>query len=128
MAEITQTDIDALTLDAQLACPSGKRAELDADIKAKVHMPLAAQARFLEGAIRIFESADLEKYQPAKSKTTNSDGSRKRPEKSNPWSKEGWSVTGQGKLILSLGEEKAAAIAQAAGCKIGSTKFNPDYV
>lgn len=128
MADITQTDIDALVLDAQLACPSGKRAELDADIKSKAHIPLTAQARFLERVINIFESAETEKYQSAKSKTTNSDGSRKRPEKSNPWSKEGWHLGNQGKLVLSLGEEKAAAIAAAAGCKIGSTKFNPDYV
>jgi hypothetical protein len=39
----------------------------------------------------------------------------------NPWSKEGWNLTKQGALIKSLGEEKAAAIAQQAGSKIGAT-------
>jgi hypothetical protein len=128
MAEITQTEVDALKTDLMLVSPSGKLAEVEADVKAKAHFPLEAQARFIRRMIDKFENAELEKYDAPKSKTTNSDGSRKRPEKTNPWSKEGWNVSAQGKLVLSLGEAKAAEIAQAAGCKIGSTKFNPDYV
>lgn len=128
MVDITQETVDALVLDAQLACPGAKRAELDADIKAKAHMPLTTQARFLEGVIRTFESVELEKYQPAATRNSNSDGTRKKPAKTNPWSKEGWNVSAQGKLVLTMGQEKAAQIAEAAGCKIGSTKFNPDYV
>lgn len=40
----------------------------------------------------------------------------------NPWSKDGWSMTKQGQLVKSLGEEKANAIAALVGCKIGDTK------
>ena len=45
--------------------------------------------------------------------------------KSNPWSAEGWSLARQGDLVKTLGQEKAAAIAASAGCKIGSTRPNP---
>jgi hypothetical protein len=45
----------------------------------------------------------------------------------NPWSKQGWNLTKQMGLVRSLGAEKSAAIARAVGCKIGDTKFNPDY-
>jgi hypothetical protein len=51
----------------------------------------------------------------------------RKPKASNPWSKEGWNVTAQGRLVQSIGFEKASAIAAAAGSKIGATKFNPDY-
>jgi hypothetical protein len=51
----------------------------------------------------------------------------RKPKSSNPWSKAGWNITAQGRLVSSLGDEKATAIAQAAGCKIGSTKPNPDF-
>jgi hypothetical protein len=128
MADVTQETVDALVLEAQLACPAPKRAELDADIKAQAHMPFATQARFLEGVIRTFESVKLEKYLPDAIRNSNSDGTRKKPAKTNPWSKEGWNVSAQGKLVLSMGEAKAAQIAEAAGCKIGSTKWNADYV
>jgi hypothetical protein len=40
----------------------------------------------------------------------------------NPWSKDGWSMTKQGQLVKSLGEEKAGAIAALVGCKIGDTR------
>jgi len=127
MAEITQDDIDALAHEARMLAPNGKLAELEADIKAKVHLPLEAQARFIRRVIDTFESADLAKYQPEPARVQN-DGTRKRPAKTNPWSKEGWNVSAQGKIVTTMGEKKAAEIAEAAGCKIGSTKFNPDYV
>jgi hypothetical protein len=40
----------------------------------------------------------------------------------NPWSRQGWSITQQGKLIRALGIQKAGEIAKAAGCVIGSTR------
>jgi hypothetical protein len=126
MPEITQDTIDALAHEARMLAPNGRQAELDADIKSKVHQPLEAQARFLRRVIDTFESIDVAKYQPEPVRA-HADGSRRRPEKTNPWGKEGWNISAQGKLILTLGEAKAAAIASAAGCKIGSTKFNPDY-
>ncbi|WMT75066.1 hypothetical protein [Bradyrhizobium sp. Ash2021] len=124
--ETTQQTIDDLAHEARMLAPSGKVAELDADIKAKANMPLETQARFLRGVIDAFESADLAKYLPEPPRVQN-DGSRRRPEKTNPWSKEGWNISAQGKLVTTLGEKKAKEIAAAAGCKIGSTKFNPDY-
>jgi hypothetical protein len=45
----------------------------------------------------------------------------------NPWSREGWSLKRQGELCIKLGTDKAGAIAGAAGCVIGSTKFNPMF-
>ena len=40
----------------------------------------------------------------------------------NPWSRSGWNVTKQGQLIKAMGTEKAAAIARAAGSRIGATR------
>jgi hypothetical protein len=127
MTEATQQTVDDLSHDVRMICPSGKAAELDAVLKAKVHLPLEAQARFIRRLIDTFESADLVQFQPEPPKTTHNDGSRRRPEKTNPWSKEGWNLTNQSKLVRSIGETKAAAIAEAAGCKLGSTRPNPDY-
>jgi hypothetical protein len=45
----------------------------------------------------------------------------------NPWSAAGWNITAQGSIIKSLGPEKAASIARAAGCQIGATRPNPNY-
>lgn len=42
--------------------------------------------------------------------------------RSNPWSREAWNVSEQGRLVRALGVDKAAAIAASAGCKIGSTR------
>jgi hypothetical protein len=127
MSEITQETIDALEVSVRAVTPSGRMAEVDADIKAQVHQPLDIRAGFLRRLIDTFQDADpaLAKYQAV---TKSASDGRKRPAKSNPWSKEGWNVSAQGRLVLSMGETKAAQIAEAAGCKIGSTKFNPDYV
>ena len=46
---------------------------------------------------------------------------------SNPWSKAGFNVTAQGRLVRDLGAERAAAIARSVGCTLGSTKPNPNY-
>lgn len=54
--------------------------------------------------------------------SANDDGKSKTPDPSNPWSKAGWNVTKQGALIKSIGLDKAAQIAKAAGCKVGDTK------
>jgi hypothetical protein len=55
---------------------------------------------------------------PEQKKTANRAG--------NPWSKEGWNITRQGGIVTSLGMEKAASMARAVGCVIGSTKPNLD--
>jgi hypothetical protein len=105
MSEITQAQVDALKTDLLLVTPSGKTAEVEADVRSKEHMPLESQARFIRRLIEIFENIDpvFAKYTTTP-KTTNADGSRKRPGKQNPWSKEGWNVSAQGKLVVSLGE------------------------
>ena len=40
----------------------------------------------------------------------------------NPFTRAGWSLAEQGRLIKTLGIEKTAAIARAAGVKIGATR------
>jgi hypothetical protein len=127
MADATQQTVDDLAHDARMICPSGKVEALDTDIKAKAHLPLEAQARFLRRVIDTFESADLAKYQPEQPKTVHNNNGTRRPDKSNPWSAEGWNLTHQSRLVTKLGEKKAAEIAEAAGCKFGSTRPNPSY-
>jgi hypothetical protein len=46
---------------------------------------------------------------------------------SNPWSRQNWNVTKQAQLVRSIGAERAAGIAKAMGCVLGSTKPNPNY-
>jgi hypothetical protein len=44
----------------------------------------------------------------------------------NPWSKEGWNISAQGSLLKSgIPIERVAAIAAAAGSRIGATKPGP---
>jgi hypothetical protein len=45
----------------------------------------------------------------------------------NPWSRVGWSLRAQGDCVKAMGEVKAAQIAASAGCKLGSTKPNPNF-
>jgi hypothetical protein len=127
MTDFTQEQIDELKSEALLLAPHGKMAELEADIKAKAHMPLAAQVRFLTRVIDAFEAADIAKYQPEPPKGSNGDNGNRRPDKSNPWSTAGWNTTHQGRLVVKLGEKKATQIAEAAGCKLGSTCPNPSF-
>lgn len=47
--------------------------------------------------------------------------------KGDPWSRNGWSITEQGRLVRSIGTTKPAAIAAAVGCTLGSTHPNPNY-
>jgi hypothetical protein len=42
--------------------------------------------------------------------------------KDNPFTKENWNITAQGRYVTQYGPEKAAAAAAAAGVKIGDTK------
>jgi hypothetical protein len=45
-----------------------------------------------------------------------------KPDRENPWSREGFNLTRQGQLVRAMGLEKAAAMARAAGSYIGATK------
>ncbi len=47
--------------------------------------------------------------------------------RNNPWLAGQFNISKQGELVRSLGAEKAAAIARAAGCKLGDTKPNPAF-
>jgi hypothetical protein len=125
MAETTQEHVDDLKNTVRAIAPSGKIAEVDAVLKSKEHLPLSAQASFIGRLIQTFEDAELAPFQTAPK--MQSDGSRRRPDKTNPFSKEGWNVTNQSKLVKSIGLEKASQIAAAAGVKIGDTRPNPDY-
>ena len=42
--------------------------------------------------------------------------------KDNPWSVEGWNVTGQGKVVREQGEAKAAEMAARVGSKLGAVR------
>jgi len=58
------------------------------------------------------------------------DGVTPKPRKAaetNPWSRAGWSLRRQGECIKAMGVGRAAQLAKAAGCVIGSTKPNPDF-
>lgn len=77
-------------------------------------------------------SADLRNLNPGTRPSGNGDkGSEKKPtpgsNKTNPWSAAGWSLARQGQIVKTLGVEKAASIAKAVGCKLGSTKPNPAF-
>jgi hypothetical protein len=125
--EPTQATVDSLKTNVLLITPSGKFAEVEAVLKSKAHLPLGMQAQFIVRLIATFENADLAQFLPEPPKGSQNNNGFRRPEKSNPWSKEGWNVSAQGKLVKAIGEAKADGIAQAAGCKIGSTKPNPSY-
>jgi hypothetical protein len=47
--------------------------------------------------------------------------------KNNPFHKDNWNISGQGKLLRAIGAEKTAAIAASVGSKIGATRPNPNY-
>jgi len=67
-------------------------------------------------AAALRKAADL-----AAPRTNGSDGA------SNPWSAKGWSLQKQGSLVKAIGAEKAARIASAMGCVLGSVRANPAY-
>jgi hypothetical protein len=53
-----------------------------------------------------------------KAKLANTPGWRK----NNPWSREAWNITEQGRLVKSIGAAKAAELARAVGSFIGATR------
>jgi hypothetical protein len=50
-----------------------------------------------------------------------------KPGSFNPFLKRNWSLARQGEIVKSLGPEKAAQIAKAAGCKLGDVRPNPAF-
>jgi hypothetical protein len=60
-------------------------------------------------------------------KSRQGDKSTPKDHRNNPWHASNFNVTAQGRILKSLGAEKAAAIAKSVGCTIGSTKPNPNY-
>lgn len=46
-------------------------------------------------------------------------------DKGNPWSEQGWNVTGQGAYVKQHGPEKAAQAAASVGSKLGATRPTP---
>lgn len=46
----------------------------------------------------------------------------KKPAATNPWSREAWSVTEQGRIARVMGFDKASNLAKAAGVVIGATR------
>jgi hypothetical protein len=114
--------------------------------------PDLQQRAFLEGNMtarsEIIKNEGMEKYkmlaeqwsadpinpkiigkQPGAERALGPDAAEKRARdhKSNPWSKQGWSLTKQGECIKVMGLDGAARLAKAVGCVVGSTKPNPAY-
>jgi hypothetical protein len=71
-----------------------------------------------KAALKEIEADAAAKSDKPKKRTDNASGGGG----DNPWSARRWNVTKQGQTIRALGLDKAAAIAAAAGCKIGDTK------
>jgi hypothetical protein len=63
---------------------------------------------------------------PSPGRNANDTG-QKKAAASSPWSKAGWNISEQGRLVRAIGIERAAGIAKASGCTLGSTKWNPAY-
>lgn len=125
MTDFTQAQLDDLMTEARSLVPSDKAEALEADIKSKTNFPNVL-GRFLTRFVDAMESKDLDKYADKPVIDANHSGTRK-PAASNPWSVAGWNATQQSRLVTRIGEAKARAIAEAAGCKLGSTKPNPAY-
>jgi hypothetical protein len=125
MVDYTQAQLDDLMTEARSLVPSDKADALEADIKSKTNFPNVL-GRFLMRFVDAMESKDLEKYADMPKVVVDGNMPRK-PAASNPWSAAGWNATEQSRLVKRIGETKAAAIADAAGCKLGSTKPNPAY-
>jgi hypothetical protein len=125
--DYTQAELDALEKEAIGLADAKHQDALAADIEAKRAYPNAL-GRFLQRFINEMESGDLAKYrpEPPKVEATNEHGNKK-PGSDNPWSAASWNTTEQSRLTKRLGEEKAAQIAKAAGCKLGSIRPNPHF-
>jgi hypothetical protein len=125
--DYTQPELDALEKEALTMVDAKHLDTLNADIAAKRAYPNVL-GRFLQRLINELESGDLAKYrpEPPKVEEKNEHGNRK-PGSDNPWSAAAWNVSEQGRLTRRLGEEKAAQIAKAAGCKLGSLRPNPHF-
>jgi hypothetical protein len=124
--QFTQAQIEDLTTEAMSLVPSAKLPDFETDLKAKQNYPLNVQGRFLTGVINAITAQEVEKYidRPVQN---NGNGSTRKPDKSNPWSAAGWNITEQGRIVKTLGADKAASMARSAGCKLGSTSANPHY-
>jgi hypothetical protein len=124
MAAITQADVDAALNELILATPSERAAEVEKDIAARKTFPLEAQIRWANRVRDIFEAAEVTaKYAPEPVTQTKNG----KVASTNPWSAAAWNKTTQGGIVKRLGEVKAAELAKAAGCTLGSTKPNPNF-
>ena len=84
-----------------------------------------------EEADRIAQQYDLRDVSDSRRGTAPVDSTKKPSgkghHKNNPWHKDNFNISAQGKLLRAIGAEKAAAIAASVGSKIGATHQNPNY-
>jgi hypothetical protein len=97
---------------------------IEQQLEPKFHMTAAGKIRSVAGEMKVRKYFDtvLRNEMPSlflEAGQADKGGNVKG--KNNPWSAEGWSVQKQGAVAKSLGVEKAAAIAKAAGSYIGAT-------
>jgi hypothetical protein len=105
------------------ADPAMMQAALDGNITAKGKLLRGT----FHGDLAALETALAAKREKIEATKAAAAAANNKDHSTNPWSRGGWSLRKQGELIRAAGEAKAAQIAAAVGCKIGSTKPNPAY-
>jgi hypothetical protein len=143
-----EKDGEINTLKTSIVTGNVERAIRDAAIEAKL-VPTAVSDAVLQGN-RVFEATDdgriitkdvfgtvpgltprewfkdmQEKsphWWPASVGGGSKGGSGPAGRANNPWSKEAWNLTNQGKYVKEYGEEKAKVLAESVGSHLGATK------
>lgn len=67
---------------------------------------------------KVFKSGGI----PDSDNVSDADVQAIRKRSTNPFSRDAWNVTEQGRLLRAIGQEKCAALARAAGVTIGATR------
>jgi hypothetical protein len=100
-----------------------------ADGNMTARQTLAKQVGYAE-ATRIAQSYGLKSIHDTgrgKAPASGDNPNGKGDHSTNPFHASNWSLAKQGAMLRALGPEKTAAIAASVGCKIGSTRPNPNY-
>jgi hypothetical protein len=109
------------------------RLGIDADVLASAragNKTAYAKVYVQLGKDRAATDALLGEKKPA-AESSDDDATKKKigtaDHRNNPFSREGWNISAQGKLLRAVGVEKCAAIARSVGSKIGATQPSPHY-
>ncbi len=98
-----------------------------AQIEAALAGNLTAKGKLLrdtfKGDLTALETALTQRREKIK----GANGADNPDHSTNPFSAKGWSISKQGQIVKAMGEAKAAQVAAAVGCTLGSTRPNPLY-